>query len=154
MNEDAFDDLTRGGGCTWIVVLRAYQQQVGLKDVNSIFGNLKNGGNFEGLWANFNDDNIVYWGARNGITFGRFDTNNPQLLGPKFEVGRFYILAGRMASGIGKAKLELFVSDSRAVASTEIEVNTKANPSKLAIGQERDATNHPGKSRLTVRLRV
>ena len=144
MNEDAFDDLTRGGGCTWLAVLSAHEQQVGLKDVNSIFGNLKNGGNFEGLWANFTDDNTVYWGARNGITFGRFDTNNPQLLGPKFETGRFYLLAGRMAAGTGKVKLELFVNNASPVASTEIAVNPKANPSKLAIGQERDATNHPG----------
>lgn len=144
MNEDAFDDLTRGGGCSWIAVIAAHEQQVGLKDVNSIFGNLKNGGNFEGIWANFTDDNTIYWGARNGITFGRFDSNNPQLLGPKFETGRFYVVAGRMAAGTGKVKLELFVNSTNAVASTDIVVNTKADASKLAIGQERDATNHPG----------
>ena len=144
MNEDAFDDLTRGGGCTWLAVLSAHDQQVGLKDVNSIFGNLKNGGNFEGLWANFTDDNIAWWGARNGVTFGRFDKNNPQLLGPKFEKGKFYVVAGRMAAGTGNVKLELFVNTATPVSSAEIPVNTKANPSKLAIGQERDAINHPG----------
>ena len=144
MNEDAFDDLTRGGGCTWLAVLSADGQQVGLKDVNSIFGNLKNGGNFEGLWANFTDDNTVYWGARNGITFGRFDTNNPQLLGPKFEKGKYYVIAGRMAAGTGSVTLELFVNTATPVSSAQIPVNTKANPSKFAIGQERDATNHPG----------
>ena len=144
MNEDAFDDLTRGGGCTWLAVLNAHEQQVGLQDVNSIFGNLKNGGNFEGLWANFTDDNTVYWGARNGITFGRFDTNNPQLLGPKFEKGKYYVVAGRMAAGTGNVTLELFVNTATPVSSAQIPVNTKANPSKLAIGQERDATNHPG----------
>ena len=26
-----------------------------------------------------------------------------------------------------------------------VPVNPKANPSKMAVGQERDATNHPGK---------
>ncbi len=144
MNEDAFDDLTRGGGCTWLAVLSAHEQQVGLRDVNSIFGNLKNSGNFEGLWANFTDDRTVYWGARNGITFGRFDVNNPQLLGPKFERGKFYVVAGRMAAGTDKAKLELFVNNANPVSTAEIPVNTKANPSKLAIGQERDAINHPG----------
>lgn len=144
MDEDAFDSLTLGGGCTWLAVIAPHEQHVGLKDVNSFFGNLKNGGNFEGLWGNFTEDNTVYWGVRNGITFGRFDTNNPQLLGPKLETGRFYILAGRMAAGTGRVKLELFVNAPAQLASTEIAVNPKSNASKLAIGQERDATNHPG----------
>ena len=41
-------------------------------------------------------------------------------------------------------KLELFVDGIAPVASAEIPVNPKANPSRMAIGQERDATNHPG----------
>ncbi|MEO8353162.1 MAG: LamG-like jellyroll fold domain-containing protein, partial [Chthoniobacteraceae bacterium] len=86
----------------------------------------------------------LWWGARNGITFGRFDANNPQLLGPKLETGVFTIVAGRMADGIGKAKLELFVNSTVPVAATEVSVNPTANPSKMALGQERDATNHPG----------
>ena len=110
MNEDAFDTLTLGGGCTWIAVMSALEQQVGLTNVNSIFGNLRNGGNFEGIWGNFNDNNAVWWGVRNGKSFGRFDVNNPQLLGQKFQTGHFYVVAGRMAEGTGKVKLELFVN--------------------------------------------
>ncbi len=144
LDEDAFDSLTQGGGCTWVAVVAAHEQRVGLKDVNSFFGNLKNSGNFEGLWGNVSDDNTVWWGARNGLSFGRFDTNNPQLLGPKLVTGRFYLLAGRIAAGTDKVKLELFVNHPSPVAATEIQVNPKANPSKMAIGQERDAINHPG----------
>lgn len=144
MDEDAFDALTQGGGCTWVTVLAAHKQRVGLKDVNSFFGNLKNSDNFEGVWGCLNDDNTVWWGARNGITFGRFDKNNPQVLGPKIETGRFYIVAGRMAAGTGKVKLELFVNSATPAGQGEIPVNPKANPSRMSIGQERDATNHPG----------
>ena len=54
------------------------------------------------------------------------------------------MLAGRKSAGTGKVKLELFVNNGSPLATTEIAVNPKANPSKLAIGQERDATNHPG----------
>ena len=113
--------------------------------MHAFFGNLRNGVHFEGFWGCVRDDNTVWWGARNGITFGRFDVNNPQLLGPKLESERFYIVAGRMAAGAGKVKLDLFVNDATAVAAGEIEARPDANPSKLAIGQERDATNHPGR---------
>lgn len=144
MDEDAFDSLTQGRGCTWLAVLAPHAQRVGLKDVNSFFGNLRNSGNFEGLWGCLNDDNSIWWGPRNGLTFGRFDENNPQLTGPKLETGRFYVVAGRMAAGTGKVKLELFANTAAAVATGEVQVNPAANPSLMAIGQERDAINHPG----------
>ena len=144
LDEDAFDSLTQGNGCTWLAVLAAHEQRVGLKDVNSFFGNLKNSDNFEGLWGCLSDDNTVWWGPRNGLTFGRFDVNNPQLSGRKLEIGRFSLLAGRMAAGTGKVKVELFVNGGPAVAASEVQVNPKANPSRMAIGQERDAINHPG----------
>ena len=144
MDEDAFDSLTRGRGCTWLTVIAAHQQREGLKDVNSFFGNLKNGENYEGIWGSYNDDNTVWWGPRNGISFGRFDANNPQILGPKIETGRFAIVAGRMAAGTDKVKVEIFVNAPEAVAAGEVLVNPKGNPSKMAIGQERDAINHPG----------
>ncbi|MEO8352444.1 MAG: sialate O-acetylesterase, partial [Chthoniobacteraceae bacterium] len=51
MDEDSFDALTQGHGCTWVAVLAAHEQRVGLEDVNSFFGNLRNGGNYEGLWG-------------------------------------------------------------------------------------------------------
>ncbi len=144
MDEDVFDFLTQGGGCTWLAVIAMREQRVGLKDVNSFFGNLRNNDNYEGLWGCVSDNNTVWWGVRNGLTFGRFDANNPQLSGPKLQTGRFYIVAGRMAAGTGKVKLEIFVNDANPVGSVEIPVNPKANPSRLAVGQERDAINHPG----------
>ncbi|UCE50578.1 MAG: hypothetical protein JSW47_10520, partial [Phycisphaerales bacterium] len=69
--EDAFDHLTTGSGYTWFAVMCVYPQVSGLKDVNSFFGNLKNGGKYEGFWAGLKDDNTLWMGSRNGITFGR-----------------------------------------------------------------------------------
>jgi hypothetical protein len=110
----------------------------GLKDDNTFFGNLKNGGNYEGFWAGLKDDNTLWMGSRNGVTFGRWDDNNPQVLGPKLEVNRYYVLAGRMGAGTGDVTIELFVDGTRPVASRPYPVNPQGNPSKMAIGQERD----------------
>ncbi len=144
MDEDVFDPLTQGKGCTWVTVIAMENQRVGLKDVNSFFGNLKNGGLFGGLWGCVNDDNTLWWGMRNGLSFGRFDSNNPQIIGPKLQTKKFYIIAGRIAAGTGKVKLDLFVNVPTPVASAEILVNEESNPSKMVIGQERDAVEHPG----------
>jgi hypothetical protein len=145
-DEDAFDHLVTGRGYTWIAVVCVYKQVVQLKDVHSFFGNLKNGGMFEGIWGNVTDDNRVWIGSRNGITFGRWDNNNPMVLAAKpLEENRYYVVAGRMGAGTGEVQMELFINESQAVASKPFPVNPKANSSKLAIGQERDATNHPGR---------
>jgi hypothetical protein len=145
-DEDAFDHLLTGSGYTWIAVISVYEQVVQLKDVNSFFGNLKNSGMYEGIWGNVTDDNRVWIGSRNGITFGRWDGNNPMVVAAKpLTVGRYNIVAGRMGSGTGEVQIELFINEPKAVASKPFPVNQTANSSKLAIGQERDATNHPGK---------
>jgi hypothetical protein len=144
-DEDAFDGLIRGDGCTWVTVLKVYPQRVGLKDVNSFFGNLRNGQKYEGLWGCLDDDNTVWWGARNGLTFGRFDVNNPKLVGPKLAEGRFHVLAGRLGAGKGEVLAEFFVNDLKACATARFPVNPLADASKLAVGQERDAIQHPGK---------
>ena len=158
-DESALDGLIRGAGCTWVAMIRVHPQRVGLKDVNSFFGNLRNGQKFEGLWGCLDDDNTVWWGARNGLTFGRFDVNNPKLIGPRLEEGRFHLLAGRMGAGqpqrhsfvddlgVGRteALLEFFVNDLKPCATAQFPINPKADASKLAIGQERDAIQHPGK---------
>jgi hypothetical protein len=66
------------------------------------------------------------------------------VLGPKLETGKFHLLAGRMAAGTGTVGLELFVNAPAAVAKGEAPVSDKANASRMAIGQERDAVQHPG----------
>jgi hypothetical protein len=144
LDEDFFDSLTTGKGHSWLAVLAVYEQRVGLRDVNSFFGNLRNGDKYEGTWGCLNDDNTLWWGARNGLTFGRFDVNNPQLLGPKLETGKFYIVAGRMAAGEGKVNLELFINNAQPANKTEFPVVKNANPSRMTIGQERYAIEHPG----------
>jgi len=145
-DEDAFDHLLTRSGYTWIALISAYKQVVQLKDVNSFFGNLKNGGLYEGIWGNVTDDNRVWIGSRNGITFGRWDNNNPMVVAAKpLEEGRYDVVAGRMAAGTGEVQIELFINGPEPVASKPFPVNPQANSSKLAIGQERDATNHPGK---------
>ena len=88
-DEDAFDHLITGSGYTWISVMAVYEQVPGLKDVNSFFGNLRNSGHYEGFWAGLNDDNTVWAGTRNGITFGRWDKNNPKVLGPKLKRDKY-----------------------------------------------------------------
>jgi hypothetical protein len=143
-NEDAFDHLITGSGYTWFAVMSVYRQVPGLKDVNSFFGNLKNGGKYEGFWAGLKDDNTLWMGSRNGITFGRWDKNNPQILGPKLQENRYYIVAGRMGEGTGNVMVELFINETKPLASKAFPVNPRADSSKMAIGQERDATNHPG----------
>lgn len=143
-HEDEFDACTTGSGYTWFSVMSVYEQHVGLPDVNSFFGNLRNEGNYEGFWGNLEDDNSVWIGSRSGITFGRFDENNPKLLGPRLETGSYYVVAGRMAAGTDTVEIELFVDSSESVGSVSFPVNPGADPSRMAIGQERDATNHPG----------
>jgi len=143
-DEDAFDHLITGSGYTWLAVLSA-THQIPSEDLNCFFGNLKNGGQYEGLWGGVNDDNTLWIGSRNGITFDRGNKDNPKVLGPKLEVDRFCAIAGRMAAGTGDVLVELFVNVSEPVASKAYPVNPQANSSKMAIGQERDATNHPGR---------
>jgi len=144
--EDALDHLLTGSGYTWFAVICVHRQVVQLKDVNSFFGNLRNGGNYEGIWGNVTDDNRVWIGSRNGITFGRWDENNPMVVAAKpLTENRCAVVAGRMGAGTGTVVIELFVNGPEPVASKPFPVNPKADSSKMAIGQERDATNHPGK---------
>lgn len=145
-SEDAFDHLITGNGYTFFCVVAPHQQRVGLKDVNSFLGNLRNGGNYEGIWAGFTDNNKFWAGTRNGITFGRWDHNNPFFSSPAPLISdRYYLLAGKMDDGKKEALITLYINDiTKPVNFGIVPVNPKANASKLAIGQERDATQHPG----------
>ncbi|MDF7806439.1 ThuA domain-containing protein [Pontiellaceae bacterium B12219] len=149
-DEDAFDHLVTGQGYTWFSVMCVYKQQVGKKDVNSFFGNLRNGPPYDGFWGNLMDDNRVWMGTRNGLPMekkGLWDEQtNPLIAGPSpLEENRYYLVMGRMGAGQGVVDLELFINSADPVARKPVPVNPEANPSKLAIGQERDAVNHPGK---------
>ncbi len=147
-DEDALDHLTTGSGYTWIAVIAAHAQthtRPPYHHVNSFFGNLKNGPEFEGFWAGFNDDNTIWTGARNARSFGRWNADNPKLAGPVLAPGRFHVVAGRMGAGRGSVPIDFFVDERVPVDTAIFVVNPSADASKLAIGQERDATNHPGK---------
>jgi hypothetical protein len=151
MNEDAFDHLITGSGYTWFAVISADKQKPGKKDVNSFFGNLRNGPDYEGFWGNLMDDNRVWMGTRNGIKFWKKkpplwdDKMNPQVVSKEpLEAGKYHLIMGRMGAGTETVALDLYVNSTEPVDSKQVPVNPEANPSKMAVGQERDATNHPG----------
>jgi hypothetical protein len=144
MNEDAFDHLITGGGYTWFTVMNAYAQVGKLKDVSVFFGNLNCDRECEGFWAGFEDDNDLWTGPRNGVTFGRYNSDNPKLMGPRFEVNKYYVVAGRLAAGTGIVKTDVFVDNAVPFGSVDFPVNPNADASKMAIGTERDAFQHPG----------
>jgi hypothetical protein len=152
-HEDAFDSLIHGKGHTWYAVVAVYDQTSLRKNTHAIFGNLRNsktldggsGGFYEGFWGVMHTDRKVYAGVRNGINFERNGPNNPEVLSKStLEKSRTYVVAGRMGAGTGTVAVEVFVNRPVAENSATVPVNPKANPSLMAIGQERDATNHPG----------
>lgn len=147
MDEDAFDHLITGGGYTWFCILKPGKQPGELKDVNCFFGNLRNQPNNEGFWGGFADDNSFWISSRNAITFGRWDKNNPYVHTNKIlEQNKYYLIMGRMGKGTDTVTLSLYLNDGAIpIASSPFPVNTKANSSKMAIGQERDAVEHPGR---------
>lgn len=149
-DEDAFDHLITGSGFTWFAIIAVYEQISGKPGVNSFFGNLRNTnidkkGQYEGFWAGLSDENRVWAGARNGLEKGLWNKNNPHVLALQpLEISKYYLVMGRMGAGQGAVPLELFINSDKPVATAMFPVNPKANPSKMVIGQERDATNHPG----------
>jgi type 1 glutamine amidotransferase len=151
-DEDFFDKLTKGSGYTWLSVMAIYEQQERVSGVNSFFGNLRNTnidgkGLYEGFWGGLTDDNLYWMGSRNSITHGRWDENNPYVLAPTpVEELKYYLIMGRMDAGTDTVNCELFVNDLVPVAVEPYPVTSgkKVNPSKMCIGQERDAINHPG----------
>ena len=150
MDEDVFDKLLTGKGYTWVSVMSIGKQKKGKKDVNSFFGNLKNGTNYEGFWGCLDDDYRVWMGSRGwpAAKKGRqklWNEKNPKVFSPTpLTIDKYYLVMGRMGSGQGMVNLDLFVNSTTAVDTQKVPVNPKANSSLMAIGQERDATNHPG----------
>jgi hypothetical protein len=147
LDEDAFDHLVTGSGYTWFSVLKAGKQSGELPNVNCFFGNLRNQPNNEGIWGGFNDDNSFWMSSRNAITFGRWDVHNPYVTSKEIvKQDQYYLIMGRMGKGTDTVKLDLYLNDgSKSIASSPFPVNVKANSSRMAIGQERDAVQHPGR---------
>jgi len=147
MDEDAFDHLITGGGYTWFCVLKPGKQPGELKDVNCFFGNLRNAPNNEGFWGGFADDNSFWMSSRNAVTFGRWDKNNPYVSSKEIlKQDQYYLIMGRMDKGTDTVTLSLYLNDGTTpIATSPFPVNTKANSSRMAVGQERDAIEHPGR---------
>ncbi|MCX6855699.1 MAG: hypothetical protein NTV80_12435, partial [Verrucomicrobia bacterium] len=73
------------------------------------------------------------------------DDKNPQVVTPSpLATKKFYVVAGRMGTGKDTVNLDLYLNSADPVDSKPVPVNPAANSSLMAIGQERDATNHPG----------
>jgi len=147
LDEDAFDHLVTGSGYTWFSILKAGKQSGELPDVNCFFGNLRNQPNNEGIWGGFNDNNSFWMSSRNAITFGRWDQNNPYVTSKEIvKQDQYYLIMGRMGKGTDTVQLDLYLNNgAKAIASSPFPVNVKANSSRMAIGQERDAVQHPGR---------
>lgn len=149
-NEDAFDHLTTGSGYTWFSVMAVYDQVRGKPGVNSFFGNLRNTnidkkGQFEGFWGGLNYERQIWMSSRNGKQKGTWNDNSPQVIAEQqLKKSVYYLVMGRMGSGHDTVNVELFINKTKPVAEKRFPVNPEANPSKMTIGQERDATNHPG----------
>lgn len=149
--ENTFDHLTTGAGYTWVAIVAPYAQthppEIPLiRDVNAFFGNLRNGAPFDGLWAGFTQNRNLWTSTRNRNAGGRFlAPNDTRIGGPNVPLNQFRIVAGRLQSGVGNRTMQLFVNNENPVSSASIPVLSTGNASVMAIGTERNATNHPGR---------
>jgi len=154
-NDSAFHGLITGKGYTWFAVIKPYEQHWGEGNYpQAFFGCLRNsappqneGGQFAGFWGSFYIDGKVWMSSRNGEgEFSRGGYTTPEVLGPYLPINQWYIVSGRQAAG-GPGTvvdLELFVDDpADPVATGKYPVSTW-EPSRMAIGTERNAINHQG----------
>lgn len=156
-NDEAFHGMMTGSGYTWFAVIKPYEQR-GPGKINSIypnafFGCLRNtakpqleGGQYAGFWGSFYPDGRVYMGSRNGLSEKvRDGINTPEVAAAPPAVDEWHIIMGRQESGKGIVQLELFVNDpSKPINSHDYPVGD-VEPSRMAIGTERNAINHQGK---------
>lgn len=145
-NEDVLDPLITGSGYTFFCLLKPFKQDGKLADVNSFMGNLRNGGKYEGIWGGLTDDNRAWAGVRNGITFGRWDVNNPFIASHNaISEQNYSLIIGKMDAGKDSANVYLMINEwNEKEYVRKVQVNPAANSSMLAIGQERFAVEHPG----------
>ena len=155
-NDEAFHGMMTGGGYTWFAVIKPYKQagrgKIKSHYPNAFFGNLRNtakpqleAGQYAGFWGSFYPDGRVYMGSRNGLSQKvRDGVNTPEVAAPPPEVGKWHIIMGRQGSGTGIVKLELFVNDPTDAANSHDYPVGDVEPSRMAIGTERNAINHQG----------
>ncbi|VGO15455.1 hypothetical protein PDESU_04038 [Pontiella desulfatans] len=156
-NDEAFHGMITGGGYTWFAVIKPYKQggpgKINSGYPNAFFGCLRNTGKpqlepgqYAGFWGSFYPDGRVYMGSRNGLGERvRDGVNTPEVAAPPPAVDEWHIIMGRQGSGQGVVQLELFVNNpSEAVNSHDYPVGN-VEPSRMAIGTERNAINHMGK---------
>lgn len=158
-NDEAFHGMMTGPGYTWFAVIKPYEQVLPNERVrrnsrypNAFFGCLrssgppqKESGQYAGFWGSFYPDGRVYMGSRNGLNVRvRDKVNTPEIAGPVPSINEWHIIMGRQGSGKDEVLLELFVDDpSTAVNSGKYPV-ADVEPSRMAIGTERNAINHQG----------
>ena len=156
-NDEAFHGMMTGGGYTWFAVIKAYEQggpgKINSRYPNAFFGCLrssgppqKESGQYAGFWGSFYPDGRVYMGSRNGLNEKvRDGINTPEVEAPAPAINEWHIIMGRQGSGQGIVQLDLFVNDpTQAVNSHDFPVGD-VEPSRMAIGTERNAINHQGK---------
>ncbi len=136
---DAFDALVTGSGYTWFVVARAHEQVAIFKNRNAIFGTLKNSRPWSGLWVAFNDDNTLWHDVR--PVFENVVPKN-RVQDGKLDARQFHVIAGRLAEGNGKRRIELYVDSAEPRAHRRVRIRRKTESEGLAVGQER--TDHQG----------
>jgi len=107
---------------------------------------LRNGAPFDGVWAGFTQGRNLWTSTRNRNAGGRFlAPNDTRIGGPNVALNQFTLVAGRLQSGTGNRTMEFFVGNENPVSSATIPVLSTGNASVMAIGTERNATNHPGR---------
>lgn len=156
-NDEAFHGMMTGKGYTWFAVIKPYEQRgpgkINSGYPNAFFGNLRNtakpqleGGQYAGFWGSFYPDGRVYMGSRNGLSEKvRDGINTPEVAAPPPAINEWHIIMGRQGSGQGVVKLELFVNDPTTAANSHDFPVGNVEPSRMAIGTERNAINHQGK---------
>ncbi|SMP73046.1 hypothetical protein SAMN06265222_1164 [Neorhodopirellula lusitana] len=155
-NDEAFHGLMTGDGYTWFAVIKPYKQ-TGRGKINSVYPNAFFGclrsssppqsepGMYAGFWGSFYPDGRVYMGSRNGLSVKTRDkVNTPEIAGSAPSVNQWHIIMGRQGSGKGEVQLELFVDDPTDAANSGPYPVADVEPSRMAIGTERNAINHQG----------
>ena len=85
-------------------------------------------------------------GSRNGLNSKvRDSVNTPEVAGPVPSINEWHIIMGRQGSGQGVVQSDLFVDNPTQPINSSDFIVGNVEPSRMAIGTERNAINHMGK---------